>query len=466
MEQNQNGMPTAQPTQGQRPVQQAQRPVQQGQRPVQQGQRPVQQAQGQRPVQQAQRPVQQAQGQRPVQQAQGQRPVQQAQGQRPVQQAQGQRPVQQAQGQRPVQQPQGGVEKQEIVRMYQPDMQVLKATARQLSAMPNVKFGMYGQAGEVLVVAAARAQGMAAATELTENAAEQLEAAMGDSVYGRGKRSLAQVVVDEMLQDEALMIAADEETGKLLEAELTNVKDSDKVFDFGQDSFRSPKMADKILDTAIMDDEESEDPIQRSADRSYAAHKCVRCDYGVAITGLDGGNMVCAAVTVGKTVYIRCIRPAQDAGKTAVYSVLDMIRRIIFGMTVPYARTFRAGDEVDWNDPTPQKAGGAKSSGGKKNLIVPIIAIAALAIALGVGIWYIVTTFIIKDEPSVPAGNSTSISQTVSTPDSAAGAASGLGATSTPASTSVPADSAASVSGADAQGMPSGQDDSVVHPFA
>ncbi|MEG2930524.1 MAG: hypothetical protein RR825_01940, partial [Ruthenibacterium sp.] len=156
----------------------------------------------QRPM--AQRPAQQRQAaQNPAQQpmASAQRPAQQRPAaQNPAQQ----RPA----AQNPAQQPQQGAEKQLIVRMFQPDMQLLKITAKQISATANIKLGLYGQSGEVLVVIAARAHTTMAATELTENAAGQFEAAMGDSVYGRGNAPIGAVLAGEMEQDETTLAAA------------------------------------------------------------------------------------------------------------------------------------------------------------------------------------------------------------------------------------------------------------------
>ncbi|MEG0769698.1 MAG: hypothetical protein RSG59_07210 [Ruthenibacterium sp.] len=409
---------------------------------------------------------------------------QSAPAQRPMQQpAQGQaaqRPMQQ----RPAaQQPQQGVEKQLIVRMFQPDMQLLKVTAKQISATASIKLGLYGQSGEVLVVIAARARTAMAATELTENAAGQFEAAMGDSVYGRGKAPIGAVVVAEMEQDETTLVAADDATGLLLETELQPIKNADKVFDFGQNSFRNARMADKIADAALMDDEESDDPIQLSADRSFAARKCTKSDFGVCIVDVEGGKMVCSAVTYGKMVYVRCIRPAPDAGKAAAMTALDMIRRLTLGMPIPYARAFKAGQEIDWNEPMQQKgrksssgkSGGSKSSSGKsgtgkkKSLAVPIVLLVLVAIALCGAIWYVVNTFIIKDEGSLPAAGSTGSSAVsmpagdTSVPGDAAAPGSDTGA---PASDAAAPDAPAVVSSPAAPAAGAGTGEPVVHPFS
>ena len=57
-----------------------------------------------------------------------------------------------------------GVQRQLVLRMFLPNMETLKATAREVSAMPGVKLGLYGQAGEVLVAVTVTTATAAAAT--------------------------------------------------------------------------------------------------------------------------------------------------------------------------------------------------------------------------------------------------------------------------------------------------------------
>lgn len=94
------------------------------------------------------------------------------------------------------------VEKQLIVRTFEPDMAVLKQVAKQMNGMQDVALNLFGQAGEVLIVITARAHAPAAATELTERIAERFEMALGDAAYGRGKGSVAYFAAGELMQAE------------------------------------------------------------------------------------------------------------------------------------------------------------------------------------------------------------------------------------------------------------------------
>ncbi|MEG1153183.1 MAG: hypothetical protein RSD61_01500, partial [Ruthenibacterium sp.] len=296
------------------------------------------------------------------------------------------------------------IEKQVIVRFFQPDMQVLKATAKHLStAMPDAKLGLYGQAGEVLVVITAHAYAPAAATELTESAADQFEQAAGACAYGRGKGGLAYVTAGEMIESEAVVAAADETTGALLDAEFAATKRGSKVFDFGADSYANPKMAAKIDAAATFDPDEDPAPLQSAADLATAAAKCTRADFGAAIAGLDEDGDVYAAVAHKGSVHISRIPAGKFAGKQAALSILDIIRRLLAKEDLPNSKCFRAGNEIDWN--APQKAKAAN-----KNL-VPIIILIVLLLALCGACWYLASHFFFgKDKgDAIPAGNSSSM---------------------------------------------------------
>ena len=357
-----------------------------------------------------------------------------------------------------MEQTQRSAEKQVIIRMYQPDMQLLKATAREMHGTPGLRLGMYGQAGEVLVVAAGQSGDPQLSADIAEDAAAQFEGAMGECVYGFGRTGLAQVTAQTLEKEENTFAAANDETGRWLEAEMQTAPDADKVFDFGQRSYADERMADKIADAAVLDDEETQDPLQQAADRSYAAHKCTKRDFGVAITGTQGGaSMVCAAVTYKKLVYVRCIRPDKDAGKTAALTILDTMRRLTLGQDVPYARVFRAGHEIDWNEPLSDDVVQQGGGGGK---VLPILLVIVLIAALaGIG-WYAVKNFLFKDSASaVPASASVSAAAQ-STPASASASAPAASAQTTTAaavSGATAADGAATTAAAGGNG--------VVHPF-
>ena len=138
------------------------------------------------------------------------------------------------------------VEKQLVVRTFEPDMNALKQTAKQLAHMQDTSLNLYGQAGEVLIVVTARAYAQAAATELTENVAEQFELALGPAAYGRGKGSLAYFTAGELIQSESTLAAADPATGALLAEEFSHTKRGPSVFDFGDGSYNDSRVVAKI----------------------------------------------------------------------------------------------------------------------------------------------------------------------------------------------------------------------------
>ena len=162
------------------------------------------------------------------------------------------------------------VEKQLVVRTFEPDMNALKQTAKQLAHMQDTSLNLYGQAGEVLIVVTARAYAQAAATELTENVAEQFELALGPAAYGRGKGSLAYFTAGELIQSESTIAAADPATGALLAEEFSHTKRGPSVFDFGDGSYNDSRVVAKIKNAVYKYAEEGNAP-QIAAARAAAA---------------------------------------------------------------------------------------------------------------------------------------------------------------------------------------------------
>ena len=152
------------------------------------------------------------------------------------------------------------VEKQLVVRTFEPDMNALKQTAKQLAHMQDTSLNLYGQAGEVLIVVTARAYAQAAATELTENVAEQFELALGPAAYGRGKGSLAYFTAGELIQSESTLAAADPATGALLAEEFSHTKRGPSVFDFGDGSYNDSRVVAKIKNAVYKYAEEGNAP--------------------------------------------------------------------------------------------------------------------------------------------------------------------------------------------------------------
>ncbi len=310
--------------------------------------------------------------------------------------------------------------RQAVVRMFEPDMHDLKQTIRTLSEKPNTKTSLYGQSGEVLLaIQTPGLQGQEAAKHAA-NIAADIEKAMGISAYGRDRQTLTMYAV-KALSDNGYKIAApDEETGRILEQEFGPIEISHDVFDFGEKSYYNTKMADKILDAALLDDEESTDAAQLASDRSYAAKKCMKTTFGVAIASSANGEEIGVAVTYGKTVYVRRIENSQNAAKAASLTLMDMLRLLCGGQIIPYAKVFHAGDELDWDDPLPQKGDlnstkgkGKPQKESKGNLVLPVIVLSLVAIALVLAILYIYNTFIIDDNSAIAVANGNSVEQSI-----------------------------------------------------
>lgn len=295
------------------------------------------------------------------------------------------------------------VEKQMIIRAFEPNLDQLKQTARQLAHMQDVSLNLYGQAGEVLIVVAARAFAQAAATELTESVAEQFELALGDTVYGRGKGSLAYFTAGELIEHEANIAAADGETGALLEEEFSHTKRGPSVFDFGEGTYHDRRFLTKVQAAEERYADEG-DLAQSVAARAAAASKYGHADFGTAVMGLGSGEYVCLAVAHRGYVYLRRFKDGDTAAKSAALMLLDLIRRLMKKQPVDNARMFKAYSDFDWNEPIKKKRANP--------YLAPILVLAVLLAALAAACWYFFTHYSLGggQGSSLPAENSAGVS--------------------------------------------------------
>lgn len=347
------------------------------------------------------------------------------------------------------------VEKQLIIRTFEPDMTALKATAKQLAGMQDVTLNLYGQAGEVLIVVTARAYAPAAATELTENVAEQFESELGDAVYGRGKGSLAYFAAGELMESEAEVVAADDATGALLAEEFSHTKRGNNVFDFGEGSYSDSRVAGKIKAMAAKNYEKGNVP-QMAAARAVAAAKCAHAEYGVSIAGAGEGETLYLAVAYKGYVYMRSFGAAPDAGKRAALAALDLVRRLTQKMPADGARVFRANTDFDWDDPIEKRPGSRYTA--------PIIVLAVLLVALGIACWYFFTHFTAKSKGDTLAVSASS--SVKSAGQSAASPAASAAASTAPSAAAAPAASAPASSAAASSAASSAATSGAVRPFA
>lgn len=278
------------------------------------------------------------------------------------------------------------VEKQLIVRTFEPDMDILKQTGKQLSHMKDLSLNLYGNAGEVLIVITARAYAQAAATELTENVAEQFELALGSAAYGRGRGSLAYFTAGALIQNESILAAADTVTGTMLAEEFSRTKRGSAVFDFGESTYEDPRFTAKVRKEVEKNSYEDDDA-QIAAARASAAARFAHADYGVGSAGFDTDAPECyIAVAHRKYVYIRRFEKTEGIEKKAALAALDIVRCLEEKQAANHVRIFRRDDDFDWNEPIRLKKT-RKNAAPAVILSVLLVLLAAACVYFFVHVW-------------------------------------------------------------------------------
>lgn len=297
------------------------------------------------------------------------------------------------------------VEKQLIIRTFEPDMALLKRTAKQVANMKHVTLNLYGQMGEVLIVVTVRAIAQAAATEITQQVLQYFEQVLADQIYDVGKEGLGHFAAQVLAEHECLLAASDAKTGAFLSEHLADSKIARSIFDFGQSSYEDTAVMNKIKQEAAKWRNPGNLP-QTAAGRAWAAAKAARADMAVSITGSKDSNIYVAVFYQGY-VYMRMLQNTPEVGKKAALVAFDMIRRILNNQELGKIRVFKANAKLDWEKPLEK----AKD----RSALVPIVVLAALLVALGLACWYFFTTFSFPDQaPTVPAQGTQSVAQSQS----------------------------------------------------
>lgn len=291
-----------------------------------------------------------------------------------------------------------------VVRTFMPDINTLKSTAKRMNAVPGTALNLYANAGEVLVVITAAARTPAAAEELCEGAARRFETELGYACYGRGKESMAQLLCEDMLDENKLVASADSITGEWIGEQFNSAREAEAVYDFGEDSYNHPTVAPKLAKKVYIA-QRGANVADAAAGMATAAQKCAKTDYGIAFSGLDSGHGVCVAVAAKHCVYVARVAAGQDEGKQAAMMALDIIRRDLFRLPQGEARMFAKNRPIQWNKPMRGRSR------------VPLLVTLLVLLAVVCGLWFVsdkLTRFT-PEPPAVPAVTDTQ-------PDAADGA--------------------------------------------
>lgn len=215
-----------------------------------------------------------------------------------------------------------------------------------MQGLTNPSLAPYAKVGEVSLRLTAKAKNQAVAEEMMAPILAQVQARLGDVIYGIDTQNLAQCALDLLLEKGKTLALAESCTGGLLGAKMTALPGASKVFLGGVVAYDNGAKQ-KLLDvpTRLLE-EHGAVSAQVAFAMACGAAKQLGADFGIGITGIAGPGggtdekpvgLVYVALKTPETSYIRKLNLGNDRDRVrtmAANHALDMLRRYLTGKAV------------------------------------------------------------------------------------------------------------------------------------
>lgn len=200
--------------------------------------------------------------------------------------------------------------------------------------------------GEYAICVQASAPTQAMADSYCDKWVKNLALRFDSAVCGVGEISLAKGTLDALLKKRRLIVAADEQTGRLLGAALRPLEHSEAVFDFGTQTYADPEKAKKIVTPAALLKKFPGDVVQAAAGRAQLAMQVGGADYAAVYTPATVGQAPFVLLCDKRGAVANAVSP--DLTDAAIANnILDLARRRALGMRMSESTiAFKPGHEA------------------------------------------------------------------------------------------------------------------------
>ncbi len=267
-----------------------------------------------------------------------------------------------------------------ILRLYGLDAEKIKLSLRLARAAGCQGLQLMESGGEYAVVICCTGENESAARKACLHWQERLCGEFGDAVVGLDQQSLPQTAVQALLQRDLFAVAGSAESARLLGKALAGEAKSERVFDFGNETFSAPA-ARRIKQLTGENKHRSE--------LGYAAWQaaCALRESGaqLAVHCTEHYALLCA----GRKAWA-CPLPQNARGEHRAKAMLDLMRRYALGLhwpdgTIEFAPS-RAQKEPDHAGGLGKAAGAHHPPHGRRvRRAAAVLALLALAVMIAAG---------------------------------------------------------------------------------
>ncbi|MGN0975325.1 MAG: SpoIID/LytB domain-containing protein [Gemmiger sp.] len=200
--------------------------------------------------------------------------------------------------------------------------------------------------GEYAICVQASAPTQAMADSYCDKWVKNLALRFDAAVCGVGEISLARATLEALLKKRRLIVAADEQTGRILGNALRPLEHSEAVFDFGTQTYGDPDKARRIVTPQALLKKFPGDVVQAAAGRAQTAMQVGGADYAAVYTPATVGQAPFVLLCDKRGAVATAVNP--DLSENAIANhILDLARRRAMGMRMSDSTiSFRPGHDA------------------------------------------------------------------------------------------------------------------------
>lgn len=220
-----------------------------------------------------------------------------------------------------------------VLRLFGLDNETVAAVVRRAAqrGCPGLRLGQ--RDGEHAICIQSTAESKARAVTLCDQWEDELRATFGPALYAVGGQDLPMAAVAALSERRRLIVAADAESGRMLNDALKPIEAAQSVYDFGTQSYDHPKHAAKLNKVPGWA-KKGDAAAGRAAARAAQALKYTTADYALTVVPSAPGRPLAAMLCTRKQGWMRAL-PGKPTSRLVSNWMLELVRRHAADLPMP-----------------------------------------------------------------------------------------------------------------------------------
>lgn len=234
-----------------------------------------------------------------------------------------------------------------VLRVFGPERTRITELMQQAAKAGCPGLNLLMRGGEYAVCVTARGETEQAARIECARWREYFMSQLGPAVFSENETTHEQITLHALAKKEKLFVAADRETGRLLNNQLELMSEAHAVYDFGEQSYAAPKADSVIRPDRRLERKYPGLPVQKSVGKAQAARRMAEADWSVTYSPASGNDPDYVLVCGKKQVYLRALPAGEAMDELALGWIMEILRRLALGLEQePEVKCFDYGKDA------------------------------------------------------------------------------------------------------------------------